>query len=54
MLKAFRLLKKQFKPAPLLIHFRPGMPIKIEMDASRFAILGILNQQALGPDGKLQ
>ena len=42
-LKTFKLLKKQFKSAPLLIHFRPKMPIRIETDASRFIILGILS-----------
>ena len=53
-LKAFKLLKKQFKSAPLLIHFRPKMLIRIKTDTSKFTISGILSQQAPGLDRKLQ
>ena len=42
-LKAFKLLKKQFKSAPLLIYFRLEIPIRIKMDALEFIILGILS-----------
>ncbi|KAF5230292.1 hypothetical protein FAUST_9880 [Fusarium austroamericanum] len=43
--KAFRDLIEAFQRAPLLIHFDPGKQIRIETDASAFAMAGILSQQ---------
>ena len=40
--KAFRALKESFYKCPVLWHFNPTLPITIQMDASDFAILGIL------------
>lgn len=42
--RAFNDLKEQFKSAPLLVHFDPERRIRIEPDASGFAISGILSQ----------
>jgi hypothetical protein len=39
---AFKLLKISFTRAPILIHFNPSRPIKIETNTSKFAIAGIL------------
>jgi hypothetical protein len=39
---AFKLLKASFTRAPILIHFNPSRPIRIEIDISEFAIIGIL------------
>jgi hypothetical protein len=44
--KAFRDLKKAFSTAPFLQHFDPEKPIRLETDASGFAIAGILSQQS--------
>jgi hypothetical protein len=41
---AFKLLKPFFTRAPMLIHFNPNRPIKIETDILEFAITGILSQ----------
>ena len=41
---AFEQLKKAFMQAPLLRHFDPKKPIRLETDASGFAIAGILSQ----------
>ena len=42
--KAFKRLKNAFSSAPVLQHFDPSKPIRIETDASGFAIVGILSQ----------
>src|SRR5437016_1392283 len=47
--QAFRRLKAAFSMAPMLQHFDPEKPIRIEIDASGFAIAGILSQP--GSDG---
>jgi hypothetical protein len=39
---AFELLKRFFIRALILIHFNPSRPIRIEIDISEFAIVGIL------------
>jgi hypothetical protein len=41
---AFRKLKRTFTEAPILQHFHLAKPIFLQMDASGFAIAGILNQ----------
>jgi RNase H-like domain found in reverse transcriptase/Reverse transcriptase (RNA-dependent DNA polymerase)/Integrase zinc binding domain/Chromo (CHRromatin Organisation MOdifier) domain/Zinc knuckle len=43
--KAFRELKAQFEKPPLLMHLVWDLPIRIETDASGFAIGGILSQK---------
>ena len=40
----FKRLKNAFSSAPVLQHFDPSKPIYIEIDASGFAIAGILSQ----------
>ena len=42
--KAFEELKMAFTTAPVLRHFNPELPIRIETDASGYAIGGILSQ----------
>ena len=42
--EAFRTLKECFMAAPLLIHFDPRKPTKVETDASGFGIAGVLSQ----------
>jgi hypothetical protein len=39
---AFKLLKASFIRASILIHFNPNKSIKIEINISEFAIIGIL------------
>src|SRR6266496_5006050 len=46
---AFEALKKAFNSAPLLIHFDPSKPIRVETDASGFAIAAILSQPEQWP-----
>ena len=41
---AFRKLKTAFITAPILRHFDPALEIRVETDASGFAIVGILSQ----------
>ena len=41
---AFKRLKNAFFLAPVLQHFDPNKLIRVEMDASGFAIVGILSQ----------
>jgi transposase InsO family protein len=41
---AFRRLIAAFQTAPLLRHFDPQLPVRIETDASKFAMAGILSQ----------
>ena len=38
-------LKTRFTSAPILRHFNPALPIRIETDASQFAIAAILSQR---------
>jgi len=42
--QAFRQLKEAFTTAPILCHYDPAAPLRIETDASTFAIAGILSQ----------
>lgn len=42
--EAFDNLKRTFTTAPILVHFDPEKPIRVETDASGFAIAGILSQ----------
>lgn len=46
--EAFYKLKEKFTEAPLLRHFNPGLPIRIDPDASQYAIAAIICQ--LQPD----
>lgn len=43
-LEAFQRLKELFLEAPILQHFDPSLPIRIETDASNFAIRAVLCQ----------
>ena len=45
-LDAFSRLKAAFTKAPLLQHFNPEAPLRLETDASKYAIAGILSQPA--------
>jgi len=40
----FRRLHKAFTTAPILWHFDPSLHIRVETDASGYAVAGILNQ----------
>ena len=40
--QSFRRLKEAFTTAPLLRHFSPELPLRMETDASDFAISAIL------------
>jgi hypothetical protein len=42
--EAFRTLCAAFTRAPVLVHYDPAAPIKVETDASNFACSGILSQ----------
>ena len=42
--QAFRTLKAAFTAAPVLRHFDPALKIRVETDASKFALAGILSQ----------
>ena len=44
-LEAFKALKEAFMNAPLLRYFDENKPMRVETDASAFAIGGILTQQ---------
>jgi len=46
--EAFEQLKSAFTVAPLLRHFEPELPIRLETDASGFAMAGILSQPDSG------
>jgi hypothetical protein len=48
-LAAFHRLRNEFQKAPLLRHFDPARPIRLDTDASEFAAAGILSQK--GDDG---
>jgi hypothetical protein len=41
----FRHLKVALTEAPLLTHYKPSLPIKLETDASDGAVAGVLSQQ---------
>jgi len=43
--QAFNKLKACFETAPLLRHYDPALPIRIETDALTFALSGIMSQQ---------
>ena len=42
--RAFDVLKERFTSAPIMRHFDPSLPIRVETDASQFAIAAILSQ----------
>ena len=42
--KAFDQLKQAFMTAPILSHYDPAAPLRVETDASAFALAGILSQ----------
>ena len=44
-IKSFELLKEAFCAAPILKHFNLERPIRVETNASRYAVLGILYQR---------
>jgi RNase H-like domain found in reverse transcriptase/Reverse transcriptase (RNA-dependent DNA polymerase) len=44
-LDAFNALKEAFTTAPVLSHFRPGVPLTLETDASDFAIAAVISQR---------
>jgi len=44
---AFQELKQRFQEAPILVHFNPDAPLRLETDASGFAIGAILAQLLL-------
>jgi len=52
--EAFERLKDAFISAPVLIHFDPAKPIRLETDASGKAIAGILSQPSEWPLPKRQ
>jgi hypothetical protein len=49
MKEAFRRLQSEFTKAPVLAHFDYEKPIRLETDASGFAIAGIISQPAAWP-----
>ena len=51
--QAFDELRQAFTTAPVLRHFDPVRPIRVETDASGYALSGILHQQH-SVDGKMQ
>ena len=50
---AFHRIKNIFSTAPMLRHFDPTKPMRMETDASGFALGGILSQPWVGEDGKV-
>ncbi|GAA6045823.1 hypothetical protein JCM8097_006650, partial [Rhodosporidiobolus ruineniae] len=48
---AFKQLQAAFEGEQILRHFRPGVPLELETDASDFALGSVLSQRH--PDGKL-
>jgi hypothetical protein len=52
--KSFESLKAAFTTAPVLIHFDPSKKIRVETDASKFAIAGSISQQFDAGDGTKQ
>ena len=57
--RAFNGLKESFTTAPILVHYNPELPLRLETDACGYAIAGILSQPhplslpGPRPDGKL-
>jgi hypothetical protein len=49
MKEAFRRLQSEFTKAPVLAHFDYERPIRLEKDASRSAIVGIILQPPASP-----
>jgi hypothetical protein len=49
--KSFEDLKEAFTTAPVLVHFDPSKKIRVETDASKFAIAGTISQQVDTSDG---
>ena len=47
--QSFQMLKEAFTKTPLLLHFDPQKPIRLETDASAVAIAGILLQPETYP-----
>ena len=52
--KSFQRLKACFQEAPLLAHFDPSKPCRVETDASTKAIAGTLSQQDSSLDGTIR
>jgi len=50
--KSFEMLKKAFTMAPILTHWMPNIPLIVEMDASDYAIAGILS--IVCPDSEIR
>ena len=48
--QAFNELRRKLTTTPVMVHFDPGAPIKLERDASKYVCSGILSQQC--EDGK--
>ena len=48
--QAFDELRRKLTTTPVMVHFDPGAPIKLETDASKYVCSGILTQQC--EDGK--
>ncbi len=46
-------MKKAFTEAPVLIHFDPSKPIRVETDTSRYTIASILSQPSEGQKPRL-
>lgn len=53
-IESFRTLQKAFTTTPVLSHFDPEKPIRVETDASTFAIAAVLSQQQSSLDGTKQ
>ena len=53
-IQSFQQLKESFLRAPILAHFDPKRPTKVETDASSYAISGIISQLMPNHDNKLQ
>ncbi len=49
MKEAFWRLQSKFTKAPVLAHFDYERPIRLETDASGFAITGIISQHPISP-----
>ena len=41
---AFQTLKRSFTEAPVLRHYDPALPLRVESDASNFAVAAVLSQ----------
>ena len=48
--QAFDKLRRELTTTPVIVHFNPRAPIKLETDASKYVYSGILSQQY--KDGK--